>query len=108
MLPKQYRLNTNEIAQVAKMGKRLQSELFVIKVWWDNSLEYPQFALAVGLKVSKSAVVRNTIKRKFRAALIEILKDSQPRKGKYLIIAKTPGLARISSKDIEKMLINLF
>ena len=107
MLPKEYRLVTKEIPQVAKMGKRLSSDLFDVKVWWDNSLDYPKFALAVGLKVSKSAVIRNTIKRKFRAALIEILKENQPKKGKYLIIAKSSDLSSINSKDIMQVLNNL-
>jgi len=107
MLSKEYRLPTKDIANIAKRGKRLSSELFDIRCWWDDALELPLFAFAVGLKVSKSAVVRNTIKRKFRAAIYGLLKTSHIRKGKYLIIAKTEKLQDLKSDEIEIVISKL-
>lgn len=107
MLTKEYRLDPKDIPDIARRGKRLTSEMFDIRCWWDNNLEYPKFALAVGLKVSKSAVIRNSIKRKFRAAIHNMLADQDIKKGKYLIVAKNDALNDLKSNEIEQILMTL-
>ena len=53
--------------------------------------------ISVSKKVSKSAVIRNTIKRRIRP----IIKKLKLKPAKYLIVAK-PGAEKIKSKELEK------
>lgn len=129
MLPSQYRLPSSEIAHIAKTGKNIySSELFFIKwipleqalevvgqIFQDKSATehspnsvtnqnqpVSQWAISVGLKVSKSAVVRNRIKRLFRAAILQSLKYSNPSKfsGKFLIVARSNAISQLSSEEV--------
>lgn len=43
--------------------------------WRKNNLPVSRFAVAVGIKVSKSAVTRNRLRRQIRAALHDMLPD---------------------------------
>ena len=53
--------------------------------------------ISVSKKVSKSAVIRNTIKRRIRP----IIKKLKLKPAKYLIVAK-PGAEKIKRKELEK------
>jgi ribonuclease P protein component len=104
MLPAKFRLPAKEIPTIARRGKKLTHEYLDVRVWFDDTLPSPLFAVSVGLKASKLAVVRNDIKRRLRAAIVEIMQEKQVRPGKYLVVAKSDKLTEVDCKQI---LINL-
>jgi len=64
--------------------------------------EKTRFIISVSKKVSKKAVVRNTVKRRVRP----ILRKINPKPALYLLIAK-PGSENIKGKELEEELIRL-
>src|SRR3989339_1413728 len=70
-----------------------------------NSLSTTRFALVVGTKVSKSAVVRNTIKRRIRAVLQKHLSEI---KGGYDVLFLTKKeIVGNTFAEIETMVLSL-
>lgn len=66
MLPKQYRLRRDQdIKKVLSRGKSVFDAVCGVK-FVKNGLENSRFTVVVGLKVHKSAVKRNQIKRQYR------------------------------------------
>ena len=61
--------------------------------------------ISVSKKISKKAVVRNTVKRRVRAIMWELLKNLKP--GTYLIVAK-PGAEKIRGQNLKDELAELF
>jgi ribonuclease P protein component len=106
MIGAKYRIPKNDIPSVVRKGKRFQSDCFDIKVWYDNELEHSRFAIIVSTKIDKRAVVRNTIKRKFRSAIFSILSshDNFFRKGNYAIIVRKVDIKNLSADDIEVLI----
>lgn len=105
MLPAKLRLPATEIATIARRGKKLSQEYLDIRFVSDETLKHPQFAVSVGLKASKSAVVRNKIKRRLRAAIVDLMQEKEVQKGKYLLVAKSDKLAETDCKEIITHLI---
>ena len=62
MLPKIKRLNTALFKKVIDTGRSLHSELFIIRSVKDKSLL--KFSVSVPKKISKTAVLRNQIRRR--------------------------------------------
>lgn len=105
MLPKQLRLPAQEIPNLAKYGKQIfSSELFHVKFLPITEGNF--WAISVGLKVSKKAVVRNRVKRLFRAAIIQNaqISSSTIKPGKYLIVARSTAITSLSSGEIGRLL----
>lgn len=90
MLPKELRLPSTEIVTVARRGKLFTSPLLHIRYVPSN--EGPQFAISISTAVSKSAVVRNRIKRKLRVAIVELTKEGFFKPGKHLFTVKSAEL----------------
>jgi ribonuclease P protein component len=66
MLPKENRLkNKKDFESVFKNGKGFKEGFFYLKIK-KNNLELSRFGFVVSKKISKSAVVRNKIKRAIR------------------------------------------
>lgn len=86
MLPKQYRLPAKLIPLLARKGKRLGNETVDIRYLPGEGF---QFAISISTKVSKSAVVRNRIRRRLRAMLLKTITASKLPTGKYLLIVKS-------------------
>lgn len=107
MLSKKYRLPKNDIPIIARRGRRYSSELFDIKVWWDDKLENPLFTFVISKKTHKSAVKRNIAKRKFRAAMYKLIKDGNMRTGKYMFLIKNIELINMSSEKISELVIKI-
>lgn len=103
MINKSQRLKSNEIVLVARRGKRFSTDYFDIKAWWDNNIP-PKFAVSISKSIDKKAVIRNQIRRKIKAAIFNLQKDTQFKNGKYLFIIKSVDLKDISSIDIEKFI----
>ncbi|MEI6288731.1 MAG: ribonuclease P protein component, partial [bacterium] len=73
MLSQKYRLaKKNDFKQVFQKGKRDKSRFFAINFLANNS-ENSRFAVVTSLRVSKSAVKRNRVKRQIREILGLIL-----------------------------------
>ncbi len=70
MFKKRFRLHTSEFKEVFNFGKTTKTPLFLIKSR-SNTLAYSRFAVVVSKKISKRAVERNYLKRKFFHALKE-------------------------------------
>ncbi len=105
MLPAKLRLPAKEIPEIARKGKKFSHEYLDVRVWFDDQLPTPLFAVSVGLKVSKSAVVRNNVKRRLRAAIVEIMSEKEVKKGKYLLVGKSEKLTESDCKEILSDLI---
>lgn len=101
MLNRQYRLKNNEIAEIARKGRKFQGELFDIRVWYSINIEHSKFAFAVSTKIDKKAVIRNRIKRKLRAAVYSLEKNKEFKLGKYLFIVKSAKIADLKSNQLE-------
>jgi ribonuclease P protein component len=71
MFKKTHRLNTSEFKEVFNFGKTINTPLFLIKAK-ENKLKHSRFAVAVSKKISKKAVERNHLKRRFIHALKEV------------------------------------
>jgi ribonuclease P protein component len=106
MLPKEYRLPAKEIPEIARKGKRLAGEFMDIKAWYATTLEHPQFAISISKKIDKRAVVRNLIRRKLRAAILEILRLQNIPPGKYLILVKSDELRKKTVKMLGSHLLD--
>jgi len=73
MLEKKNRFTSNDLfKKVFQEGERLDNKLFSVS-FRKNNLTFPRFAVIVSTKVSKSAVVRNKLKRRIRASLKEFI-----------------------------------
>lgn len=71
MFKKRHRLNTSEFKEVFNFGKSIKTSLFLVKIK-ENNKKYSRFAVVVSKKISKRAIERNYIKRKFYHALKEV------------------------------------
>lgn len=106
MIGKNNRISKKNIPNIVRRGKRFSSEGFDLKVWFDNSLESPRFTVIISKKIHKSAVKRNQIKRRFRAAIFEILKENQNMfsRANYIVIIRSSDLLDFKSGDIANLL----
>ena len=81
-----------------KNGRSSYGKLFGIKAL-KNNLTETRFAVVVGLKVSKKAVIRNRAKRQIREILMKELKSLQS--GYDLIIICLPKIVGQENKIIK-------
>ena len=70
-----------------------------------SSSDKIKLVISVSKKVSKYAVTRNTIKRRVRAIMRNLIKSLEP--GTYVIVAKS-GAEKIKGKELESELKSLF
>ncbi len=105
MLPKEHRLrHEKDIKTLFAKGKSVFGVQIGLK-YRMNSLSTTRFAIVVGTKVSKSAVVRNTIKRRIRAVLQKHLVEI---KGGYDVLFLTKKeLVGKTFAEIESMVVYL-
>lgn len=106
MLPKKYRLRLkNDFDKLFKEG-RFASQSFLTLGFVKNRLDNSRFAVIVAKKVSKKAVVRNSIKRK----IMEIIRlDLQQIKfGFDLVFIVKPEIQGKKYKEIEAITADLF
>ncbi len=93
MLKKTERLDRSSFSNYFKKGKRINGTYATI-------INYPAPTLfgsvVVGKKVSKSAVKRNSIRRRIYG-ILDILRVEKELKGVYIIIAK-PEVSKLSKK----------
>src|SRR5688572_21563451 len=92
MLPKPLRLDSKLIPMVARKGRRLGNELVDIRLLGGSDFTSPKFAIVTSKKLSGSAVVRNRIRRRLRAALLELQSQGKLRSGLHLIMPRSTSL----------------
>lgn len=91
MLPKKYRLSkTAEVSKTTAKGRAFFSQSFLIKYLVDKDLTEPHITVVVSTKISKSAVVRNKLKRAIRSSVQEVLEKIRP--ANYAILVKKSAL----------------
>jgi len=106
MLKKENRLTkNNDFDNVWKNGKSSFDKVLGIKIV-ENKLKLNRFGILVGLKISKKAVDRNTIKRRIRALLRKNFLGLKT--GFDITIATLPPILLKNSKEIEASLKNNF
>jgi ribonuclease P protein component len=96
MFKKCLRLNTSDFMEVFNFGKTIKRPLFLIKTK-SNNLPFSRFAVVVSKKISKSAVERNHIRRRFMSALKDIVLDIPV--SDYVFILNS-GVKDIQYKDL--------
>jgi len=91
MLANQHRLRKkSEIERVLRFGRGVSNERFGLKLA-KNDLGVTRFAFAVGLKVSKSAVKRNRLRRQMREVVRLNLAKIRPNFD-VLVMTRQPSL----------------
>lgn len=100
MLPQKNRLKkTKDFENVWHKGK-IARESFLLLKFAKNNLDESRFGFAVGMKVSKKAVVRNKIKRWLREAIRTNLTNIKP--GIDIIISAIPGTEKSNFAEIKE------
>lgn len=100
-----------------KEGRFVAGKFLGAKVWKIEPDKYPKkayssedllFGFVVSVKVSKSAVKRNQVKRKMREVVRLLLKDGRLGRGFMVALVANPGILEQNyaeiSKDIEVVL----
>ena len=105
MLPRLYRLTKNkDFERLAKAGQVNFSPEMMVK-WLSNGLDNSRFGFVVSKKISKSAVVRNQIKRRLRAIIYKKLEVIKP--GYDIMILTKPAIQNLVFLDLEQKLLSL-
>ena len=104
MLPKKHRLNKDILKKVLKFGKRFDSEFAFLKIIPTKN-NYPSFSFVVSKKTAKSAVKRNTIKR--RARHITWKNIGLFKTGAAIVYFFKPGSDKLKSKELERDILAL-
>jgi ribonuclease P protein component len=105
MLPKKHRLSKHaEVAKTTAKGRSFFSSSFIIKSLVSSGAT-TKFTVITSVKVSKSAVVRNRIKRIIRQVIQNNL--DKIKSGQYAIIVKRAAVGVISqelAKEVQQAL----
>lgn len=117
MLPQEYRLKYMKGFEILfKEGKFYNSELTSAKIWRIEPGKYPRhkygvndlkIGFAVGLKVSKSAVKRNRIKRQMREVVRLLLKDGKLKTGFLVAFVAKKEMIGKEYGEIEKSVVEV-
>ena len=98
MLPKDYRLRLDkDIKILFSQGKSIFGVITGVK-YRPNHLKTSRFAIVIGKKISKKAVVRNRLRRQIRAMLYEELKNFKD--GYDLMILVRPNIINKKREEI--------
>lgn len=106
MLNKSLRLTKNkEFDQVFKLGHSFFGVFLGIKVM-PNKKEKNRFGVLVGLKISKSAVFRNLIKRRIKSAIYQ--EESKLKSGYDVVVITRPEIATKKYQEIKAEIVKGF
>lgn len=105
MFNKRQRVDRNSFDSIMSTGKRVSSGLFLIRIK-DNYLPLPRFAVVVSKKISKSAVKRHFVKRKFVSAIKGQINLFEPGKDFVFIVSKNSS--EISTAEIADEIKKVF
>lgn len=85
--------NRSDFLKIAKQGRKCVSHGLVLQAM-DNNLGELRVGFTVTKKLEMSAVRRNRMKRRLRAAVAEIMKDHAKGSSDYVLIARTGTATR--------------
>jgi len=104
MLPQAHRLRLEkDIKTLFARGKSVFGSYVGMK-FRPNSLSVSRFAVVVGVKVSKKAVVRNRLKRQVRAIIHEDLKKIAP--GHDILFFLKAPVVGVPFEDLQKEVLS--
>ena len=104
MLPKENRIKKRkDFDEIFKKGKIFRSDSLIFK-FKKNNLKKSRFGFVVSLKVSKSAVVRNKIRRR----MSEIIGQNMDsiKNGTDLVIIALPGFEKKGFLETKEIISN--
>jgi ribonuclease P protein component len=102
MLTKKHRIPKDKIMEVMRKGRKYWSNGF-FDIRYTSAPEF-KFTFIVSTKISKRAVDRNKIKRKFRAAVGNLIKQDKLNSGNYVFITRSIELLKYKSQEYEEMI----
>ncbi|MEK7194073.1 MAG: ribonuclease P protein component [Patescibacteria group bacterium] len=102
MLARKFRLPRETFSEIQKSKQFSGNKSFILRTAKSN--DGPKFAVTVSKKVSKSAVVRNTLRRRTYSVINDFLPSLFP--GLYLFIAK-PGAEKIRGVTLREEVSSL-
>lgn len=106
MLSKKNRITEEkDFDRIFKKGKSFKENFLILKII-PNSLQINRFAFIISKKVSKSAIVRNKIKRQLRE--LTKIKIDGIKKGFDGVFIVLPGLEDRDSLELKNIFNNLF
>jgi ribonuclease P protein component len=106
MLPQKHRLkHEKDIKALFGKAKGVFDDVTGIK-FRKNDLEISRFAVVIGTKISKKAVVRNRIRRQIRAMIHERL--GEIKNGFDVLVLVRPKAIDVTRSEIEQHLIRAF
>ena len=118
MLPRENRLKRMKDFEILfNEGRYFNYEFLSLKVWKIDPLKYPKrdytkedlkIGFTVGLKVSKSAVKRNRVKRQMREVVRLLLKEGKIKKGFMVAMVAKPEILEKEYIEIEKAVKGVF
>ena len=112
MLPPKYRLRKmKDWGILFKEGRFVGGQFLTVKLWRIEPEKYPKrdystnslkIGFAVGLKISKSAVKRNKIKRQLREVVRLLLKENKLKEGYFVGVLAKPAILGKDYQEIEE------
>lgn len=98
MLPKRSRVPAESFS---RNGKSIFSDGYVTIKSRANHLTHDRLGVVVGLRVSKSAVQRNRLKRKTFGFLEKQIQLNNNKEGKDLILILKPSIINLTNEEME-------
>lgn len=117
MLNKQFRLTRKKDFEILfAEGRFVGGQYVTAKVWQVEPEKYPKreytvsdlkIGFVVGIKVNKSAVKRNRIKRQMREVVRLLLKEEKVKSGYMIALMAKPQAYGLEYADLEKYIIGV-
>lgn len=108
MLSRKNRISRKVFSELLLNSKYINSPEFSLRYVVGGTVSRPQIGVSVSKKISKSAVVRNTIRRRTYSVMDEAVQELS--RGLYLFVAK-PGSEKLKGKklkdEIKKLVLKL-
>jgi len=92
-----------EFVRVFNFGRTFQVLSLKIK-WLENKLDYFRFGIVVSTKIDKKAVIRNKIKRRFRAIFREFNEKIKP--GFDFVVVTRPAIKTLDYHQMKEIIVN--
>lgn len=91
MISKKHRLTTQRFDAVFSRGVVFRSKNFLIRALPDSPT--PAFAVVVGKKIAKTAVQRNTFRRKVFQCLLRYVQEKKDAHGEYIFFLRSADIS---------------
>lgn len=108
MLAAKYRIPADKIPLVARKGRRKHHPLLTIVQFTDSSLTFPHFAFVISIKIEKTAVGRNRIKRRLRATVYALLDSGIFNAStNYMLLVRDKSISELPQEKLEELVKDL-